>query len=196
MNYLNVVLAVIYWLLFGFTVVHAADIYWRHKISFYPQTNTLALLLASWILLAGTYLAYLHMYHFGSLPVFWMAANFTLLEAVRRYHRHSTERIMVLAAIGIIAGAASLAAGWLPELLNPGYMLARYAGFPVTVLVSFVMFITALAMFYPDIRNKNRYLPINKPKDDGGGGSGDSGDDISMQFSSVLALLRGSSEPE
>jgi hypothetical protein len=196
MNYLFVGLAVLYWLLFAFTVVHAADIYWRHKILFYPQTNTLALLLASWIVLAGTYLAYLHIYHFGSIPLFWMTANFMLLEAVRRYHRHSTERIMVLAAIGIIAGAASLAAGWLPELLNPGYQLARYTGIPVTFLVSFVMFITALAMFYPDIRNKNRFLPMNRRKDDGGGGGDGSGDDISMQFSSVLALLRGSGEPE
>ena len=194
MNYLNVFLAVAYWLLFVFTVVHAADIYWRHKILFYPQTNTLALLLASWIVLAGTYLAYLHMYHFGSFPVLWMFANFALLEAVRRYHRHSTERIMVLAAIGIIAGAASLAAGWLPELLNPGYQLARYSGIPVTLLVSFVMIITAIVMLFPDVRNKNRFLPVAKPKDDEGG-SGDSGDDIEMQFSSVLALLRGNREP-
>jgi hypothetical protein len=196
MNYLNIGFAVTYWLLFAFTVVHAADIYWRHKILFYPQTNTLALLLASWIVLAGTYLAYLHIYHFGSFPVLWIFANFMLLEAVRRYHRHSTERIMVLAAIGIIAGAASLAAGWLPELLNPGYQLARYSGIPVTFFVSFVMIITACVMIYPDIRNKNRFLPMNRRKDDGGGGSDGSGDDISMQFSSVLALLRGSSEPE
>lgn len=195
MNYVTVFLAVAYWLLFAFTVVHAIDIYWRHKISLYPQTNTLALLLASWILLAGTYLAYLHMYHFGSFPVMWIAANFALLEAIRRYHRHSTERIMVLAGIGIIAGAASLAAGWLPELLNPGYQLARYSGIPVTLLVSFVMFITAVVMLFPDIRNKNRFLPIDKPKDDGGA-SGDSGDDIGVQFSAVLALLRGKSEPE
>ena len=195
MNYLNVFLAVAYWLLFAFTVVHAADIYWRHKILFYPQTNTLALLLASWIVLAGTYLAYLHLYHFGSFPVLWMFANFALLEAVRRYHRHSTERIMVLAAIGIIAGAASLAAGWLPELLNPGYQMARYSGIPVTFLVSFVMIITAIVMLFPDVRNKNRFLPVAKPKEEDEGGSGDSGDDIEMQFSSVLALFRGNREP-
>lgn len=194
MDYLNVVWAVVYWLLFIFTVVHAVDIYWRHKITIYPQTNTLALLLASWIVLAGTYLAYLHTYHLGSFPVLWMFANFMLLEAIRRYHRHSTERIMVLAGIGIIAGAASLAAGWLPELLNPGYQLARYSGIPVTLLVSFMMCITAFVMLYPDVRNKNRFLPIEKPKD--GGDSRDTGDDIEAQFASVLALFRGNREPE
>ena len=90
------------------------------------------------------------------------------------------------------AGAASLAAGWLPELLNPGYQLARYTGLPVTLLVSFVMLITSLKMLFPDIRNKDPFKALNSPKDEGHKGTGDG----EMQFSSVLALFRGSGKSE
>jgi len=185
-------LAGLYWVALIVAIAHAYDIYLRHKYTLHPQSNTLALLLASWIVLAGTYLAYLHMNHFGSIPLLWVAVNFTFLSSIRRYHRHSTERIMIFAAIGIIAGAASLAAGWLPELLNPGYNLARYSGLPVTLLVSFVMLITSLKMLFPDIRNKDPFKALNSPKDEGHKGTGDG----EMQFASVLALFRGSGKPE